>query len=237
MRKYGSIAVLALAVLLTGCESAPTTKPAETTTATSAPEETEPATYDLTIDEGATPLESFTYEILDDHAVIKDFVGKETKVVITSHIGSIPVTEIGQYAFEAAWDVQSIQIPETVTFIGEQAFADCESLTSINIPAGVTTLYRATFASCLSLETLTIPATVTETYEELLVACPLTDLYVENPTLDYVSWGLEELEVPCTIHAPAGAKILTWAESNGFPIVAVGEEPAVEGTEEITEED
>lgn len=221
MRKYTVCAALLTAALLTGCGSEPKNQPAETTapTETTAAEATTeaPTTEALTVDEGATPLESFTYELKDGYAVITDFVGKEKDVVIPSRIGDTPVTQIGQYAFEASWDVQSVVIPESVTFIGEQAFADCESLTSVNIPSGVTVLYRATFASCLSLQTLTIPATVTETYEELLVACPLVNLYVENPELEYVSWGLEELETPCTIHAPEGAAILTWAEANGFP--------------------
>ncbi len=111
----------------------------------------------------------------------------------------------------------SVEIPETVDFIGEQAFLDCESLETVNIPTKVTTLRRATFAGCTSLVEMTIPANVTATDEELFVACPLEVLYVENPDLPYASWGLEELEAPCTICAPEGAAILAWAERKGFP--------------------
>lgn len=167
---------------------------------------------------GATPLESFTYTIREDGtAAILSYTGSETDVVITSHIGDAPVTEIGQYAFEAAWDVQSITLPETVTVIGEQAFLDCSSLTSINIPEGVTELRRAAFAGCSALESITLPANLTSTKEELFSGCMLTDLYVLNPALTYESWGLEELDPKCTVHAPEGAAILTWAEENGFP--------------------
>lgn len=221
MRKALIPAILLISVLLTACrtetsDSGMESEEAAPTEAFSA--ETQPeGTTEAQIDEGSTPLTSFTYEIKDEHAVITDFTGKETEVVITSHIGDVPVTEIGQYAFEAAWDVTSITIPDTVNFIGEQAFLDCESLTEIAVPAGVTALHRASFAGCLSLTKMTIPASVTETDEELFTACPLTDLYVENPDLAYASWGLEELEAPCTIHAPEGAEILHWAEEHGFP--------------------
>lgn len=167
---------------------------------------------------GATPLDSFTYTIQEDGtAVILHFSGKETDVVISSHIGDAPVTEIGQYAFEAAWDVERITLPETVTVIGEQAFLDCSSLREINIPEGVTELRRATFAGCSSLERLTLPESVASTKEELFSGCMLTELFVLNPALTYESWGLEELDPKCTIHAPEGAAILAWAEENGFP--------------------
>lgn len=169
-------------------------------------------------EDGATPLDSFTYTIQEDGtAVILKYTGNETDVVITSHIGDAPVTEIGQYSFEAAWDVQSITLPDTVTVIGEQAFLDCSSLTSINIPEGVTELHRATFAGCSSLTEVTLPAGIVSTQEELFSGCMLENLYVLNPELTYASWGLEELDPKCTIHAPEGAAILAWAQENGFP--------------------
>ncbi len=220
MRKHLIIAAFFAAAMLTGCGTQLQELPQESSTEASTTQMTEtnpPETTEPQIDENATPIESFAYEIGDGYAVITDFKGKETEVVIPSRIGDVPVTQIGQYAFEASWNVVSVEIPETVDFIGEQAFLDCESLTQINIPDGVTSLQRATFAGCLSLSQLTIPASVTKTDEELFIACPLENLYVENPDLPYASWGLEELEFPCTIHAPEGAKILEWAETNGVP--------------------
>ena len=184
--------------------------------------ETEPVTVasqeESLIDSNATSLDFFEYTIRDDGtASIIKFKGKDPNVVVTSHIGDALVTEIEQYAFEACFLVETVQLPETITKIGEFAFMDCDSMTSINIPGQVTALYRGTFAGCTSLTELTIPANVGETNEELLTGCQLTDLYVENPSLDYANWGLEDLEPKCTIHAPAGAAILTWAQANGFP--------------------
>lgn len=234
MRKLTAISLLLCAALLSGCGSAPKKQnsaaetQAPTQAETAAPETdapTEEPTTEPAVDENATPLTSFSYEIREDGtAAITDFTGKETEVVVPSFIGDAPVTEIGHYAFEAAWNVTSIVLPESITTIGEQAFLDCESLTSVNIPEGVTALHRAVFAGCLALPSITIPASVASTDEEMFVACyALTDLYILNPELDYASWGLEELEAPCTIHAPEGAVILTWAEANGFPVETMTE--------------
>ena len=169
------------------------------------------------IDEDATPLSSMKYKAFQDRAVITDFTGKETEVIVTSHIGDYPVTEIGTHAFEASWDVTSVTLPDSVQVIAESAFADCESLTSLEIPENVTTIERAAFSGCTALTELTIPENVTSTQEEMLTATNLEDLYILNPDLDYNSWGLEDCEQKCTIHAPSGAKILDWAEENGFP--------------------
>ena len=171
------------------------------------------------IDDSATSLDSLAYEVFakSNTAMITDFTGSETEIVITSHIGKYPVTEIGQYAFEAAWNVTDVALPESITVIHEQAFADCESLTSINIPEGVTSIERGAFSGCVALTELTLPASLTDTAEEMLTGCELTDLYILNPNLNYTSWGLQEAETKCVIHAPEGSAILTWAEENDFP--------------------
>ena len=218
-------------MLLTGCGSVPKTQDQSAPSdAPSVVQETDAAqpeapTQEPAVDENATPLASFGYELRDNGtAAITDFTGKEKKVVVPSVIGDCPVTEIGQYAFEASWDVQEITLPDSVQFIGEQAFLDCESLTSVNIPDGVPALYRATFAGCTSLGTITVPASVTQTYEELFSGCPLRDLYIENASLTYESWGLEDTS--CTVHAPEGAAIFDWAQSAGMQTAILGSDAA-----------
>ncbi len=183
---------------------------------------TEPVTLakkaESAIDSNAAPMDAFTYTVREDGtACILKYNGKDTNVVITSQIDGTPVTEIGQYAFEAAATVESVEIPNTVTKIGEFAFQDCENLKTVNIPDSVTELCRGTFACCTSLQEITIPVSVTTADRELFTGCGLVDLYVKNPSLEYASWGLEDMETKCMIHAPAGSAILTWAQNNNFP--------------------
>ena len=58
------------------------------------------------------------------------------------------VIEIGNYAFEDYYNLESINIPEGVTTIGSAAFLNCRSLTSITIPSSVTTFGSAVFYGC-----------------------------------------------------------------------------------------
>ena len=183
---------------------------------------TEPVTLakkaESAIDSNAAPMDAFSYTIREDGtACILKYNGSDADVVITSQIDGTPVTEIGQYAFEAATAVEHVEIPDSVTKIGEFAFQDCENLKNINIPSGVTELPRGTFACCTALTEITIPANVEKADRELFTGCGLVDLHVQNPSLEYENWGLEDMTSKCMIHAPAGSAILTWAQNNGFP--------------------
>lgn len=75
------------------------------------------------------------------------------------------VTEIGNYAFEDYYSLESINIPEGVTTIGSAAFMDCRSLTSITIPSSVTTFGSAVFYGCQG---------------ELIVNCNLPNQFTED---------------------------------------------------------
>lgn len=75
------------------------------------------------------------------------------------------VTEIGNYAFEDYYSLESINIPEGVTTIGSAAFLDCRSLTSITIPSSVTTFGSAVFYGCQG---------------ELIVNCNLPNQFTED---------------------------------------------------------
>ncbi len=61
------------------------------------------------------------------------------------------VTEILPCAFDGAYNLKSINIPNHVTKIGEAAFSGCVKLTSIVIPETVTSIDKSAFISCVSL--------------------------------------------------------------------------------------
>lgn len=59
------------------------------------------------------------------------------------------VKVIGDWAFYWCRNLNSIDIPNSVTTIGDSAFAFCDSLTSINIPNSVTTIGDSAFWNCI----------------------------------------------------------------------------------------
>ena len=86
-----------------------------------------------------------TYHKYDDHIEITGCNRNVTSVDIPAEIDGLPVTEIGESAFEWCDSLTNVTIPSSVTSIGFGAFLRCESLTSITIPSGVTRIGSGAF--------------------------------------------------------------------------------------------
>jgi hypothetical protein len=68
--------------------------------------------------------------------IIDKYVGSKQTVNIPPIIQGLPVTSIGENAFNFNRSITSVIIPNSVTSIGEEAFFGCESLTSVAIVTG-----------------------------------------------------------------------------------------------------
>jgi hypothetical protein len=99
-------------------------------------------------------------------------------VAIPATINGLPVTRIGNYAFQGKTSVTSVTIPNSVTSIGYAAFYYCTSLTNVTIPNSVTSIGYAAFSSCTSLTSVTIPNSVTSIGSDAFNYCTrLTGVY------------------------------------------------------------
>lgn len=115
------------------------------------------------VDPDPTPTESdFIYSISNGEVTITGYKGIDTEVVIPDTIEGVPVTSIGNRAFQYCRNLTSITIPNSVTSIGSShygsdgAFYGCTSLTSITIPDSVTYIGPETFLCCTSLTNITV---------------------------------------------------------------------------------
>ncbi len=79
-------------------------------------------------------------------------------VNVPDRVEGVPVTRIGERAFQNVSNVTHIVLPDSIDSIGESAFCNCEHLESIVIPAGVTSIEERTFQMCKSLSSVTLPA-------------------------------------------------------------------------------
>ena len=85
---------------------------------------------------------------------------------------TIPNSVTSLYAaFCGCRNLNSIEIPNSVTAIGGGAFADCSGLESITIPNSVTTIGKFVFWGCSSLKHITIPNSVTTIGENAFREC------------------------------------------------------------------
>lgn len=83
------------------------------------------------------------------------------EIVIPETYNNLPVTCIGDSAFNRCSTLKSVTIPSSVTEIWHRAFLNCHSLEDVNIPASVTAMGYYVFSGCKSLKSITIPTSVT----------------------------------------------------------------------------
>lgn len=78
-----------------------------------------------------TSADDFGYVDNGSEVMIRSYNGTKTDIVIPSEINGLPVTRIGESAFEKNNWITSVVIPDSVTEIGENAFYSCESLKKV----------------------------------------------------------------------------------------------------------
>jgi hypothetical protein len=85
------------------------------------------------------------FEIKNENYTITivGFTGKEKNIQIPSHINSVPVTAIGEFAFR---NITSVILPDGIVSIGTGAFTN-NQLTSIIIPESVLSIGNIAFQS------------------------------------------------------------------------------------------
>jgi len=103
----------------------------------------------------------FTYTTNNGAITITGYTSPGGDVTIPDTHNGLPVTSIGDEAFENCTSLTNITIGNSVTSIGYAAFAACLSLTNATIGNSVTSIGDHAFHSCISLASITIPNNVT----------------------------------------------------------------------------
>ena len=108
---------------------------------------------------GEIAAQDFTYTTNNGTITITRYTGPGGAVIIPSTIDSLPVTRIGDRAFDLPLlntTPTSVTIPDSVMSIGNSAFESCANLMSVAIPNGVVSIGESGFAYCSRLTTLTL---------------------------------------------------------------------------------
>ena len=128
----------------------------------------------------------------------------DSTVIVPATFKDLPVTKIGEGAFEMCIGISSVVLPETIeeietdafydcaalqavefspnlTKIGDNAFAMCLSLQMLDLPEGLKTVGANAFAGCASLRTVILPDTVTTVGEGAFALCTeLMDVFLSK---------------------------------------------------------
>jgi hypothetical protein len=166
----------------------------------------EQPTSESTTTQGNTE-DYLSYNIYEDHAEVakcdSEAVGE---IVIPEEIDGVPVTRIGEKAFEDCESLKSITIPNSVTSIGYDAFYKCRILKSVTIPDSVTSIGDAAFFECESLKLITIPDSVTDIGANVFLCCEsLKSITIPDSvtTIEWYAFGrctnLESITIPDSV--------------------------------------
>jgi len=102
----------------------------------------------------------YNYTTNNGAITITGYTGPGGVLAITNVINGLPVTSIGDYAFEGNRSLTNVTIPGSILNIGYQAFEECYGLSNVIMSAGVSNLSQYAFHDCGNLVSLTIPNTV-----------------------------------------------------------------------------
>ncbi len=94
--------------------------------------------------------------------VIESYSGNAYQVLIPAYINSLPVVEIGAYAFYENGAVTSVLLPETLTKIGYAAFKNMPGLMSIELPTSLRIIASDAFSGAVKLTTINFAETALE---------------------------------------------------------------------------
>ena len=89
-----------------------------------------------------------------EYAVIGLGMAEEIDIVIPSTYKGLPVTKIGDFAFQKYTGLTSVVIGDSVTSIGNSAFEGCYGLTSVVIGDSVTKIGGWAFYDCSGLKNI-----------------------------------------------------------------------------------
>ncbi|MDO4481060.1 MAG: leucine-rich repeat domain-containing protein, partial [Erysipelotrichaceae bacterium] len=128
----------------------------------------------------AETFEDFYYSksVINNEVAITGYKGTGGNVVIPAEIEGIPVTTIGNYAFQST-NLTSVTIPGSVKNIGTSAFQNCSSLSNVTIENGVNSIGTSAFQNCSSLTNITIPNSVESIGIAFNGCTSLTNIQVE----------------------------------------------------------
>ncbi len=154
--------------------------------------------------EGKTDIfnkNDYLFYTYDNVNYLVGYIGSDTKLVLPKDFNGQNY-EIYRYAFSGNENIESVDIPDSVTNIGEAAFKGCIKITTIVIPDSVKTIKSEAFYECRQLVSVTLGKGLTGIgyaafgmCEKLSVVINNSDLVIEKESSDYGGVGYRAIDI------------------------------------------
>lgn len=116
--------------------------------------------------------DDYTYTVLKDGTVeITRYSGTESDLIIPASLDGRKVTRIGEFAFEACYDLKTVAFPKSITEIGYAAFYRCTYIRNIKFPEGLIRIGDYAFEECVRLAALDFPESLISIGEGAFSMC------------------------------------------------------------------
>jgi hypothetical protein len=145
----------------------------------------------------ATLEAQFTYTSNNGTITITGYNGPGGDVTIPSTINGLPVTSVGDSAFDPGCSgnqfsspMTSVTIPNTIISIGNGGFEYCWCLTSITIPTSVTSLGAWMLHGCVNLTSVTIPNSITNIGDAAFCGCHSLTTVTIPDRVTYIGYAM-----------------------------------------------
>lgn len=158
----------------------------------------------------------FTYAVYDDYAVIDDYYGEESDIIIPAKLWSIDVTEVGDYAFIENDVIKSVSFKnaDKLTTLGFNAFYGCKNLESIEFSENISKIGTGCFQSCVSLKEADIVGDVTRIPDQVFLGCTsLESVELPESVTEIGKYAFADCTSLTYVYVP---KTVTSISSNAF---------------------